>query len=167
MGPDVTGEDGDASDEVCTLTAIETGVDDTMVSPLSKTVTAALPVMNAPDVVIATDAEVVMPRIAVRPETLNRRVGVTDDAKKPEGYAIVMVAPEGMGMCAVGARLIVMEDLSVIRSDDAMPKYTDDVACTPGTKKQISAANSSSTKTFEKPVRYQNVLAVLVLEAPN
>ena len=96
------------------VTAIEPDVDDPMVSPLSVNLTAALPVMNAPDVVITADVAVVMPLVAVRPGTLDPTVGVSDDAKKPEGYAIVMVVPEGMGMYAVRARVIVMEDLSAI-----------------------------------------------------
>ena len=96
------------------VTAIEPDVDDPMVSPLSVNLTAALPVMNTLDVVITTDVAVVMPLVAVRPETLDPTVGVTYDAKKPEGYAIVTVVPEGMCMYAVRARVIVMEDLTAI-----------------------------------------------------
>ena len=87
--------------------------------------------MVAPDVVITTDVAAVALHAKERPATLlapDATVGVTDGAKKPEGYVRVMVPPGGRDATGVKPRVTVTEDLPVIRSDDAMMNDTD-VTC--------------------------------------
>ena len=86
MGPDATGEDGDASEDVCTVTAIEPGVEAPIVRPLMVTVTAVLPAMIEEAVSDRTMAVAVGTElVAVTDEPLTAAVGVADVAKKPLG----------------------------------------------------------------------------------
>ena len=86
MGPDETGEDGNASVEVWIETTIEPVVDDPIVSPLSVTVTGALTAIcddadNDSTMAVAVGAAL----FAVTDEPLIAAVGVDDIAKKPLG----------------------------------------------------------------------------------
>jgi hypothetical protein len=86
MGPDETGEDGNASVEVWIETAIEPDVDDPMVSPLSVTMTVVLTAMDDEAVRESTIAVAVGTElVAVTDEPLITAVGVDDIAKKPLG----------------------------------------------------------------------------------
>ena len=71
MGPDGTGVDGDALDDVCTVTATEPCVAAPMVKPLTVTVKASLDApMVAPDVERTTTEPVVAPHTMLTPRTL-------------------------------------------------------------------------------------------------
>ncbi len=86
MGPDETGEDGNASVEVWIETTIEPVVDDPIVSPLSVTVTGVLTAMDDEAVSESTMAVAVgAALIAVTDEPLIAAVGVDDMAKNPLG----------------------------------------------------------------------------------
>jgi hypothetical protein len=86
MGPDGTGEDGDASDEVCTVTAIEPGVDAPIVSPNSVIVTAVLPAMDDEAISESTMAVAVGTElVAVTDVPLIAAVCIAEVAKKPLG----------------------------------------------------------------------------------
>ena len=101
MGPDGTGEDGFASDDVCTVTAIEPGVAAPIVKPLMVSVNAAVAPMVAPDVVSTTDVVVVAPHAMNRPDTLlapAATTGVTEGTKKFDGYVSVMRPPGGTAL---------------------------------------------------------------------
>ena len=68
------------------VTAIEPGVDDPMVSPLSVTVTAVLPAMDDDAVSESTMAVAVGTElVAVTDETLTADIGMADVKKKPLG----------------------------------------------------------------------------------
>ena len=97
-----------------------------IVSPPIVTVNADAPIV-APDVVITTDVAEVAPQVAVSPATLlapGATVGVTEDAKKPEGYVSVMVPPEEIGKNGETPRMTGTEDCPAMRSDEAMTKNT-------------------------------------------
>ena len=86
MGPDEMGEDGDESIDVCTVTAIEPGVDAPIVRPLMVTVTAVLPAINDEAISESTMAVAVGTElVAVTDEPLIAAVGVAEVAKKPLG----------------------------------------------------------------------------------
>ena len=99
--------------------------------PRMVTVNADAPIV-APDVVITTDVADVAPQVAVSPATLlapGATVGVTDDAKNPEGYVSVMVPPEGTGVAAVKATVTATHGFKTTRSKELIKK---DTACTRG-----------------------------------
>ena len=100
MGPDGTGVDGDAPDDVCTVTAIAPGVATPMVKPLIVTVNNAVEaLMAAPDVVSTTAVLLGAPHAMFKPGTLlapSETTGATEDAKKLRGCIRVMVPPERM-----------------------------------------------------------------------
>ena len=86
MGPDGTGEDGDASDDVCTVTAIEPGVDAPIVNPYSVTATEVLPAIDDEAISESTMAVVLGTElVAVTDVPLIAAVGVAEVAKKPLG----------------------------------------------------------------------------------
>ena len=88
MGPDDTGEDGDASDDVFTVTEIEPGVAAPIVKPLIVTVNAVVFTMEAPNIVSTTVVLLVAPHVTFRPVTLlapAATTGVTKGAKKLGG----------------------------------------------------------------------------------
>ena len=98
MGPDETGEDGNASVEVCTVTATEPGVEAPIVRPLMVTVNAAVVPMVPPDVVSTTAVKLVAPQVKLRPGALlapAATTGVMEGTKKFDGYVSVMRPPEG------------------------------------------------------------------------
>ena len=99
---------------------------DPIVSPLSVNVNAEAPIV-APDVVMTTDVAVVAPHVAVSPATLlapAATAGVTDGAKKPEGYVSVMVPPTPTDPPTVVVNEKVAEApvLPATRSDAAISK---------------------------------------------
>jgi hypothetical protein len=82
---------------VCNLTPTEPFVGGPIVKPVMVMVTAADGLMAAPDVVITTAEAEVVPHVAVKSATLlapEATVGVTDGAKKLEGYTSVKMLPE-------------------------------------------------------------------------
>ena len=88
MVPDETGEDGDESDEVCTVTAIEPGVEAPIVRPLMVTVNAAVVPMVPPDVASTTAVKLVAPQVKLRPGALLAPAaitGVMEGTKKFDG----------------------------------------------------------------------------------
>ena len=88
MGPDETGEDGDESDEVCTVTAIEPCVEAPIVRPLMVTVNAAVAPKVPPDVVSTTAVKLVAPQVKLRPGALLAPAaitGVMEGTKKFDG----------------------------------------------------------------------------------
>ena len=98
MGPDEMGEDGDESIDVCTVTAIEPGVDAPIVRPLMVTVNAAVAPMAAPDVVSTTAVKLVAAQVKLRPGALQApaaTTGVMEGTKKFDGYVSVMRPPGG------------------------------------------------------------------------
>ena len=126
MSPDATAVDATVSDDVCTTTPTAPGVAAPIVSPLIVKVNADAPIV-APDVVITTEVAEVAPQVAVSPATLlapGATVGVTEDAKKPEGYVSVMVPPEEIGKNGENPRMTGTEDCPAMRSDEAMTKNT-------------------------------------------
>jgi len=97
-----------------------------IVSPPIVKVNADAPIV-APDVVITTDVAEVAPQVAVSPATLlapGATVGVTEDAKNPEGYVSVMVPPEGTGVAAVKATVMATHGFKTTRSEELIKKDT-------------------------------------------
>jgi hypothetical protein len=126
ISPDATAVDATVSDDVCTTTPTAPGVAAPIMSPLIVKVNADAPIV-APDVVITTDVAEVAPQVAVSPATLlapGATVGVTDDAKKPEGYVSVMVPPEGTGVAAVKATVMATHGFKTTRSEELIKKDT-------------------------------------------
>ena len=102
MDPESTDNDGRTSSEVCT-TQREPAVTVPMVKPEIVTVNKVAGIL-APAVVITMNGAVVLLHIPVRPCTLllpTSTFGVTDGAKKAEGYVSVIVPPIGMGVNGV------------------------------------------------------------------
>ena len=88
MTPDATAAEAAVSDEVVTLTLAAPIVTAPILNPLIVTVKSTEAPIAAPVDEITTNAAVVAPHVAVSPATLlapDLTVGVTDDAKKPEG----------------------------------------------------------------------------------
>ena len=82
---------------LCSLTSTEPLVGGPIVKPLIVMVTVADGAMATPDVVITSAVAEVAPHVAVKPATLlapEATVGVTDEAKKLEGYTSVKMLPE-------------------------------------------------------------------------
>jgi hypothetical protein len=89
--------------------------------------------MEAPAVVMTTDVAVVALHVPVSPATLllpAATVGVTDGAKKPEGYVSVMVPPAGTGFAAVNPSVTGTDVLPALRSFVVMMKYMSDMGRT-------------------------------------
>ena len=94
----------------------------------------------APAVVMTTEVAVVAPQVAVKPATLlppADTTGVTDGAKKPEGYVIVMVPPAGTGFAALNPSVTGTDVLPALRSTPEILKNTSQMGrpnppeCTP------------------------------------
>ena len=121
MGPDGTGEDGDASDDVCTVTAIEPGVEAPIVRPLMVTVNAAVAPMVAPDVTRTTAVLLVDVQMMFRPRTLPATAArLREGAKKFGGYVIVMEPPGGTSRGTVKVNVTEALAFPAIRSEKAM-----------------------------------------------
>ena len=121
MGPDATGEDGDVSDDVCTVTEIEPGVAAPIVKPLMVTVNAAVAPMVAPDVVRTRAALLVEVHMMFRPGTLPATAaGLREGAKKFGGYVIVMEPPGGTSRGTVKVNVTEALAFPAIRSEKAM-----------------------------------------------
>jgi hypothetical protein len=122
--------DWPGSVDVCTVTPSSAKFAPLLpiVNPLIVMENADDGLMEAPEIVtIKAIAEVAL-HDAARLETLlapAATVGVTDMAKKLEGYVRVMVPPEGTVEVGVKARVMGTEDLPTMRSEEAMVKYTD------------------------------------------
>jgi hypothetical protein len=81
--------------------------------------------MSAPDVVITTSLVVVALHVAVKPATLlapEATVGITEEAKKLEGYETVRALPERMGEDGEKTRVTEMGDFPSSRSEVAILK---------------------------------------------
>ena len=127
MGPDETGEDGDASDEVCTVTATEPGVEAPIVRPLMVTLNVVLAPMVAPAVVSTTAVVLVAPHVMLRPDKLlapAATTGVMEGAKKLDGYVRVMRPPGGSSLSAVKVMVAATLALVAVRSEGAISKMT-------------------------------------------
>ena len=147
MGPDGTGVDGDAPDDVCTVTATEPCVAAPMVKPLTVTVKAALDApMVDPDVERTTAELDAAPHTMLRPRTLlapAETTGNTEGKKKFDGYESVMEPPGGIAAVMVKVRTTETLDLKAMRSDDAIAMSTK--------RKQIPAGpikNSGQTQAM-------------------
>ena len=95
MLPDSTACDAVSSDDVSTVTCAP-AVGYPNVNPFNVTVNADEDGIAAPAVVMTTEVAVVALHVAFKPATLllpAATIGVTDGAKKPEGYVSVMVPP--------------------------------------------------------------------------
>lgn len=126
--PDDTEVEATVSADVCTLTATDPAVAAPMVKPLIVTVNAAV-VKAAPDVVMisavaagALHVPAIVKTLAL-PATI---VGVAEDAKKAEGYVIVIVPPGGRGETGVKLKVTGTDVLAANLSDAAMTKVTED-----------------------------------------
>ena len=100
---------------------------DPIVIPLIVIVNANA-LMEAPEVVMTTAVEEVALHVAARPETLlapAATVGVTDGAKKLDGYVRVMVPPDKMPVMGVKVREMDTKGLPTTRSEKAILKKTD------------------------------------------
>ncbi len=83
--------------------------------------------MAAPAVVMTTDVAVVALHVPVSPATLllpAATVGVTDGAKKPEGYVSMMVPPAGTEFVAVNPSVTGTDVLPGLRLSAEMMKNT-------------------------------------------
>ena len=123
MGPDETGEDGDASDEVCTVTAIEPGVEAPIVRPLMVTVNAAVAPMVPPDVASTTAVKPVAPQVKLRPGALlapAATTGVMEGTKKFDGYVSVMRPPGGTEFITAKVRVAWTLAVAAMRPDVAI-----------------------------------------------
>jgi len=127
MGPDDTDEDGDASDDVFTVTEIEPGVAAPIVKPLIVTVNAAVAPMVAPEVARTTDMLLVDVQRRFRPRTLPATAArLREGAKKFGGYVIVMEPPGGTSRGTVKVNVTVALAFPAIRSEKAMAKSRND-----------------------------------------
>ena len=127
MEPVDTGEDGDVSDDVCTVTEIEPGVTAPIVKPLMVTVNAAVAPMVAPDVVRTTAVLLVDVHMMFRPRTLPVILArLRESAKKFGGDVIVMEPPGATSRGTVKVNVTEALAFPAIRSENAMAKSTND-----------------------------------------
>jgi hypothetical protein len=128
MIPDDTGEDGDVSDDVCTVMEIEPGVAAPIVKPLMVMVNAAVAPMVAPDVARTTALLLVDVHIMFRPGALLviLLAGLREGKKKFGGYVIVMKPPGGTSRGTLKVNVTEALALPAIRSDGAMAKVNND-----------------------------------------
>ena len=101
---------------------------DPNVMPLIVTLNAEFPIV-APEVVMTKDeVEVVAPQFKPSPSTLvepGNTKGTISDAKKPDGYVMVIVPPTGTGDAGVKPSVTGTHDKRATRSDAATEKDTD------------------------------------------
>ena len=100
-----------------------------IVNPLIVMVNADDGLIEAPDIVTTTAVSEVALHSAAKPTTLlapAATVGVTEGAKKLEGYVRVMVPPEGMADVGVKAKVMSTGDLPTMRSEEAIVRATDE-----------------------------------------
>ena len=96
-----------------------------MVNPVTVMMMFADGGIGAPAVVMTTEVTVVAPQVAVKPATLlppTGTTGVTDGAKKPEGYVNVMVPPAGTTFKGMNPSVAGTAAFPAFRSFDAMEK---------------------------------------------
>jgi hypothetical protein len=123
MGPDETGEDGDESDDVCTVTAMEPGVEAPIVRPLMVTVNAAVAPMVPPDVVSTTADKLVAAQVKLRPGALlaaTATTGVMEGTKKFDGYVSVTRPPGGTEFITAKVRVAWTLAVAAMRPDVAI-----------------------------------------------
>ena len=123
MGPDETGEDRDESDEVCTVTALEPGVEAPIVKPLMVTVNAAVAPMVPPDAVSTTAVKLVAPQVKLKPGALlapAATMGVMEGTKKFDGYVSVMRPPGGTEFITAKVRVAWTLAVAAMRPDVAI-----------------------------------------------
>ena len=126
MLPEATAVDGSKSVEVCTDTPTSPPVKPPMVKPVM-VITTADGGMIAPAVVMTTDVALVALHVPVSPATLllpAATLGVTDAAKKPEGYVSVIVAPGGTAFNGVNPSVTGTPAFPAFLSDEAMENTT-------------------------------------------
>ena len=124
--PESTAADGIRSVDVVMETSGLPAVKPPMVKPVIVT-TNTDGGMAAPAVVMTTDVAVVALHVPVSPATLllpATTVGVTDGAKKPEGYVSVMVPPGGTEFAGVNPSVKGTDVLPALRSFAQMTKFT-------------------------------------------
>ena len=124
MLPDSTACDAISSDDVCTVTYRPPAVGYPNVNPFNVTVNADEDGIAAPAVVMTTEVAVVALHVAFKPATLlpAATMGVTDGAKKPEGYVSVRVPPAGTRFAAVNPTVTGTEILPALRSPAKIKK---------------------------------------------
>ena len=119
--PEPTAADGSKSVEICTVTS-PPEVKLPMVKP-AKVTTNTDGGMTAPAVVMTRDVAVVELHVTVNPATLLLplvTVGVTDGAKKPEGYVSVMVLPGGTRVPGLKLKVTGTPVFPALRSAEAI-----------------------------------------------
>ena len=129
------------------LTSTEPAVAAPIVKPLMVMVKAAAGMM-APEVVILTAVADVAPHVAVKPATLlapDATEGITEDAKKLEGYRRVKALPERMGNEAEKTIVTETDDFPFNRSDEEMPNEIREIPVQ--TKSQIYSAVKEAKET--------------------
>ena len=107
------------------MTSTPPAVKPPMVNPVTVMMTFADGGIAAPAVVMTTEVAVVAPQVAVKPATLlppTGTTGVTDGAKKPEGYVSVMVPPAGTAFKGVNPSVAGTAAFPAFRSFDAIEK---------------------------------------------
>jgi hypothetical protein len=125
MGPDDTGEDGNDSDDVCTVMEIELGVAAPMVKPLMVTVNSALRSIVAPDVVRTTAVLFWDVHMMFKPKTLLATAAASrEGSKKFGGYISVMEPPRGTLGGTVKVNVTETLAFPAIRSPAAIAKMT-------------------------------------------
>ena len=126
MLPEATAVDGSKSVEVCTDTPTSPPVKPPMVNPVNVMANAEGGIA-APAVVMTTDVSVVALHTHVSPATLllpAATLGVTDAAKKPEGYVMLIVAPGGTAFNGVNPSVTGTPAFPAFLSDEAMENTT-------------------------------------------
>jgi hypothetical protein len=119
IGPDERGAEGTISADVSKVTATAPEVDCPIRKPSTVRVKADAGI-SAPAVVTTKEFKEQGLHCAVKPKTLldpTGTVGVTDIAKKPIGYLIVIVPPGGTTLNGVKPMVRFTGDLSAMRSE--------------------------------------------------
>ena len=127
MLPDATAADAIRSDDVCTVMSVSPDVGYPNRSPLNVKTNADADGIAAPAVVMTTDVAVVALHVPVSPATLllpAATVGVTDGAKKPDGYVSVMAPPGGTAFNGVNPIVTGTLLFPAFRSDEAIENNT-------------------------------------------
>jgi hypothetical protein len=130
--PELMPTEGLASVDVCTIMpSVTLAPLLPMVNPLMVILNANDELMEVPEIVKTKAVLEVVLQTAERPVTLlapAATVGMTEGAKKLEGYVRVIVPPEGMAVYGVKAREMGTEDFPTTRSEAAMVNETEETA---------------------------------------
>ena len=128
--PELTAVDGSKSVEVCTAILNDPLLEQPIVKPVIVTTKNADEGIADPAVVMTTEVLVVALHVPVSPATLllpAAILGMTDVAKKPEGYVNVIVPPEGIEFAGVNPKVTGTDGLPTLRSLAKMLKYTSEM----------------------------------------